>query len=199
MHTDYVEGKPGPLESQIGPDNLQIWLQLARDAIAGRKRMIVTHSEIFPGTFASTTETADYLVAHLNLRRRPVLKWGPMGTQNSVKQRRQISLDRFCRQLRARSRRPVALPSRDTLSGYIDRWLLISCDRASESACPPIRRNSTSQQPAREAAPIPRRRHERDHFAKRGQNRGDRPVEFLSSILPSRGSEPNDDLGIPAR
>jgi len=81
MHTDYVEGKPGPLESQIGPDNLQIWLQLGRDAIAGRKRMIVTHSEIFPGTFASTTETSDYLVTHLNVKLRPVLKWGPMGTQ----------------------------------------------------------------------------------------------------------------------
>ncbi|MCX6627142.1 MAG: hypothetical protein NTW28_05885 [Candidatus Solibacter sp.] len=38
-------------------------------------------SEIFPGTFASTTETADYLLQQLNLTRRPVLKWGPMGLQ----------------------------------------------------------------------------------------------------------------------
>jgi hypothetical protein len=81
MHTDYVGGKPGPLESQIDPGNLAIWLQLARDAMAGRKRLIVTHSEIFPGTYASTTETADYLLAQLGLRRRAVLKWGPMGTQ----------------------------------------------------------------------------------------------------------------------
>ena len=49
--------------------------------MAGRKRAIVTHSEIFPGTFASTTETADYLLAQSNLTRRAVLKWGPMGTQ----------------------------------------------------------------------------------------------------------------------
>jgi hypothetical protein len=76
-----VDGKPGPLESQIDPGNLAIWLQLARDAMAGRKRLIVTHSEIFPGTYASTTETADYLLAQLGLRRRAVLKWGPMGTQ----------------------------------------------------------------------------------------------------------------------
>ena len=81
MHTDYVDGKPGPLESEIDPGNLAIWLQLARDAIAGRKRMVATHSEIFPGTYASTTETADYLVAQLGLRRRAVLKWGPMGMQ----------------------------------------------------------------------------------------------------------------------
>jgi hypothetical protein len=81
IHTDYVDGKPGPLESKIGGENLEIWLQFARDAIAGRKRSIVTHSEIFPGTFASTTETADYLLKQLQIARRPVLKWGPMGLQ----------------------------------------------------------------------------------------------------------------------
>jgi hypothetical protein len=81
IHTDYVDGKPGPLESKIDPANLDIWMQFARDAIAGRKRFLVTHSEIFPGTFASTTETADYLVAQLGLRRRAMLKWGPMGLQ----------------------------------------------------------------------------------------------------------------------
>jgi hypothetical protein len=81
IHTDYVDGKPGPLESKIGGENLEIWLQLAHDAVAGRKRAIVTHSEIFPGTFASTTETADYLLKQLQVTRRPVLKWGPMGLQ----------------------------------------------------------------------------------------------------------------------
>ena len=81
IHSDYVDGKPGPLESKIGGENLEIWQKLARDAMAGRKRAIVTHSEIFPGTFASTTETADYLLKQLNLARRPVLKWGPMGLQ----------------------------------------------------------------------------------------------------------------------
>lgn len=43
--------------------------------------MIVTHSEIFPGTFASTTETAGYLLSVLHLARRPLLRWGPMRTQ----------------------------------------------------------------------------------------------------------------------
>ena len=81
IHTDYTEGKPGPLESKIGTANLEIWLQLARDAMAGKKLAIVTHSEIFPGTFASTTETADYLIGQLKITRRPVLKWGPSGLQ----------------------------------------------------------------------------------------------------------------------
>ena len=81
IHTDYSDGHPGLQESKIGTENLEPWLQFARDAVAGRKRLIVTHSEIFPGTFASTTETADYLVAQLGVPLRPVLKWGPMGLQ----------------------------------------------------------------------------------------------------------------------
>ena len=81
IHTSYVGGKPGPLESQIDPKPLEIFIQLGRDAIAGSKRVIITHSEIFPGTFASTTETADYISSALGLHGHPVVKWGPMGTQ----------------------------------------------------------------------------------------------------------------------
>jgi len=81
IHTDYIGEKPGPLESQLGTDNLQVFLQLGRDAIAGKKSVLITHSEIFPGTYASTTETADYLVKELGITRRAVVKWGPMGTQ----------------------------------------------------------------------------------------------------------------------
>ena len=81
VHTDYVDGKPGPLESSITEGNLQVWLHLGRDALAGRKRFLLTHSEIFPGTYASTTETADYILKQLRVQRRAVLKWGPMGMQ----------------------------------------------------------------------------------------------------------------------
>ena len=81
VHTGYVDGKPGPEESKIETDNLQNWLRLGRDAMAGKKRFIMTHSEIFPGTFASTTETADYLLREWGLAAHPVVKWGPMKTQ----------------------------------------------------------------------------------------------------------------------
>ena len=81
IHTDYIGGTPGPLESRLDPTLLETWERLARDAAAGRKRLLITHSEIFPGTFASTTETADYLLAALGLKRRAVLRWGPMRTQ----------------------------------------------------------------------------------------------------------------------
>ena len=81
MHTGYVDGKPGPQESRIESDKLEVFVRFARDAVAGKKQMVVTHSEIFPGTFASTTETADYLLGQLGLRRRALLRWGPMQTQ----------------------------------------------------------------------------------------------------------------------
>ena len=81
IHTSYVNGKPGPLESELDPANLNIYVKMARDAIAGKRRMIITHTEIFPGTFASTTETADYILGQLGLKRTPIVKWGPMGTQ----------------------------------------------------------------------------------------------------------------------
>ncbi|HNG29815.1 MAG TPA: hypothetical protein PK012_08850, partial [Blastocatellia bacterium] len=84
LHAGYVGGKPGQgngQESQLEAENLEIFLKFARDAVAGRKQMIVTHSEIFPGTFAGTTETTDWLLSQLGLRRKAVLKWGPMQTQ----------------------------------------------------------------------------------------------------------------------
>ncbi len=81
FHTGYAGGKPGPFESALEPDHLEVFLKFARDAVAGRKKMVVTHTEIFPGTFASTTETTDWLLSQLGLKRRAVLRWGPMKTQ----------------------------------------------------------------------------------------------------------------------
>ncbi len=48
---------------------------------AGRKTFVVTHSEIFPGAYASTTECADYLLSQLALTRQAQLRQGPMGMQ----------------------------------------------------------------------------------------------------------------------
>jgi hypothetical protein len=80
IHTDYADGKPGPLESRLATEKLEPWLAFAREAVARRKGLLVLHTEIFPGTFASTTETADWLIGALGLRRRAVARWGPMGT-----------------------------------------------------------------------------------------------------------------------
>lgn len=82
MHAGYEPAKPD--DGKRGPvdgSDLDVFVEFARQAVSGKKQMVVTHSTIFPGTFASTTETADYLLAQLGLKRRPVLKWGPLGMQ----------------------------------------------------------------------------------------------------------------------
>jgi hypothetical protein len=82
MHTSYVpDGTVVAVGGALDTTNLVAFADFARAAIRGEKRFVVTHSEIFPGTFASTTETADWLLRALGLRRTPVLRWGPRGMQ----------------------------------------------------------------------------------------------------------------------
>ncbi len=82
LHAGYVP--PRRVLSQGGKlhdENLKVFVQYARLAVDNKKTFLITHSEIFPGTYASTTETTDYLIRSLHLERRPVLKWGPVGMQ----------------------------------------------------------------------------------------------------------------------
>lgn len=82
MHTSYIpEGAVLEKGGVLDTTNLVAFADFARAAIAGRKRFLITHSEIFPGTFASTTETADWILRSLGLNRTPVLRWGPRGMQ----------------------------------------------------------------------------------------------------------------------
>jgi hypothetical protein len=81
IHASYADGKPGPLESKMETAKLDAIVRFAREAMAGKKKMLITHSEIFPGTFASTTETAHYLAGQLGVVEAPVLCWGPGGLQ----------------------------------------------------------------------------------------------------------------------
>ncbi len=78
IHTSYVpDGQPGPLDGA----GLQPFIDFAREAIAGRKTFLITHSEIFPGTFASTTECSEFVMKEVSVTPHPVLKWGPLGMQ----------------------------------------------------------------------------------------------------------------------
>lgn len=82
MHTSYVpEGKLLADGGLIDESGLDVFLKFAYEAVAGRKSFVFTHSEIFPGTYASTTECADYLLAKLRLQRKPHLRPGPLGMQ----------------------------------------------------------------------------------------------------------------------
>lgn len=76
MHTDY-------LNRGVNPAELDVFLQFAKDATLGRKRMVITHSEVYPGTFASTREATDWLLGQLHLRRLPVIRDGPGGMKQT--------------------------------------------------------------------------------------------------------------------
>jgi hypothetical protein len=56
MHVSYKEGLPDET-------SLATFERFARDAVRGDKQLIVTHSSIVPGEYASTTETASMLLA----------------------------------------------------------------------------------------------------------------------------------------
>jgi len=78
LHTDYIPPRTPIFEGgRLDTTKLQPFLDFAKSG----KRFVFSHSEIFPGTFASTTETADWLIAQLGMQRTPVLKWGPHGMQ----------------------------------------------------------------------------------------------------------------------
>jgi hypothetical protein len=82
LHTSYVpEGRVLADGGGLDTTNLTALAAFARRAMRKETRLLITHSEIFPGTFASTTETADWLLASLGVRRTPVLRWGPRGLQ----------------------------------------------------------------------------------------------------------------------
>lgn len=84
MHASYAGIAPaGPRAEDlpVAAADVDAFVTFADDAAAGRKQFVILHSEVFPGTYASTTETADAILRHAGLRRRPVLEEGPIGMQ----------------------------------------------------------------------------------------------------------------------
>ena len=56
-------------ERGVDPDLMQGFLQFAEDAVANRKQMTISHCQLQPDGYASTEETADYLIRKLMLER----------------------------------------------------------------------------------------------------------------------------------
>ncbi len=84
IHASYLPDRKVLAEGgRIDSTGLFPYIKLACDAAVenSHKRFLISHSEIFPGTFVSTTEATDYLLTALSIRRNPVLKWGPLGMQ----------------------------------------------------------------------------------------------------------------------
>lgn len=89
LHTSYLPERTVLAEGgALDTTKLVPFLRYARRAAAGQASLLITHSEIFPGTFASTTETTDWLIGALGLTRTPVLAWGPGGMQQLSEVRR---------------------------------------------------------------------------------------------------------------
>ena len=59
-------GYAGPVvERQVDPALMEGFLRYARLAADGKRRMLITHTRQVPEGYASTTETADYLISQL--------------------------------------------------------------------------------------------------------------------------------------
>lgn len=82
LHTSYVPDRTVLHEGgRLDEPALAPFLELARAALTGEWALLITHSEVFPGTFASTTECVDYILDAVGLSRTVVLEWGPVGMQ----------------------------------------------------------------------------------------------------------------------
>jgi hypothetical protein len=82
IHASYSpEGKLLAEGGAVKDADLDSFVKFAREAAAGKRSFVITHSEIFPGTYASTTECVDHLIRALGLKRRSELKTGRTGMQ----------------------------------------------------------------------------------------------------------------------
>ena len=66
----------GEIPRDVEPKHMEGFLRFARDAVDGKKTLVISHCQLRPETYASTGETADYLLAKLRLdgERKPVNK-----------------------------------------------------------------------------------------------------------------------------
>ncbi|MBN2328552.1 MAG: hypothetical protein JXR73_15525 [Candidatus Omnitrophica bacterium] len=78
-HTSYTEDK------RVNPDQMEGFMRYAQDAVLRKKTFIMTHSEIAPGAYASTTECADYLIAGVKGKRTP---WSGINPMDMIRQSR---------------------------------------------------------------------------------------------------------------
>jgi hypothetical protein len=67
-----------PKEHRVDPALMEGFRRFARDAAAGRKSLLVTHSALIPDGYASTAETADDLIRAIGGDSSPIRDtWGP--------------------------------------------------------------------------------------------------------------------------
>lgn len=80
LHASYVpEGVSLANGGKIKMDDINSYIEFAREAATGQKRFVVTHSQIEPKAYVSTTEAADALLASVKIRRKNRVATGPNG------------------------------------------------------------------------------------------------------------------------
>ena len=79
-------GYTGPAaDHKVDPALMDGFRRFAIEAAAGRKTMLITHSEQVPEGYASTTETADYLIESVGAKSSPdKTDWGQGLTQTRI-------------------------------------------------------------------------------------------------------------------
>ena len=86
FHASYEpEGKTLAEGAKVSGRDIDSYAAFAREAVKGRKHFVITHSQIHPGTYASTTECSNELLRELGLRRQMSQDPGPMGMQQISK------------------------------------------------------------------------------------------------------------------
>ncbi|MBX9927761.1 MAG: hypothetical protein K2X99_02510 [Gemmatimonadaceae bacterium] len=88
LHASYQPaGVPLANGGAVDTMDLLPFIDLARRAVRGERRFVIAHSEVFPGTYASTTECSAVVAASVRdvagrvPTMRPLLAWGPLGMQ----------------------------------------------------------------------------------------------------------------------
>lgn len=72
-------------ERKVVPRQIEGFVRFAKDAVAGNKTFIMTHSEIAPENYASTTECADFLIASISGKRKPWSGVNEMGMEQQTR------------------------------------------------------------------------------------------------------------------
>jgi len=69
IHAGFVAD---PEDRRVNREHMGEFVRFAKDAAQGRKTLVISHSAIVPPTYASTTETADYLISEVGGERTAV-------------------------------------------------------------------------------------------------------------------------------
>jgi len=81
---DYIGVFDGMHHGPRGKPNEQamaVWQEFAQRAVQGGTQFVVTHTAVDPGSYASSTDTADWLVSHNGMTRQPVTEWNGKGVK----------------------------------------------------------------------------------------------------------------------